>query len=127
MNPKVFRFGTVGLTATAIDFVSYTLLSLVLPTWSAKSIGFAIGTITGFFLNRAWAFRYRGPSSEAFLKYLLLYVATLFVNVLVNQSSLALLVDVEGAKFIAFTVATLVTATINYLVINKFIFNSEAK
>jgi putative flippase GtrA len=123
----MFRFGTVGLAATAIDFVSYTLLSLLLPSWIAKSIGFATGTITGFFLNRAWAFRYRGPLSEALIKYLLLYVASLFVNVLVNQTFLILLFNMEGAKFIAFTVATLVTATINYLFINNFMFNSGTK
>lgn len=127
MNDKVFRFGVVGFSATAIDFVAYTLLSLVVPTWIAKSIGFATGTITGFLLNRAWAFRYKGPSSAALLRYLLLYIATLFVNVFVNQLMLAVLASLAGVKFISFAAATLVSATINYFVMNKYIFVSEAK
>ena len=127
MKYKIFRFGAVGLSGTAVDFVAYTLLSIVAPTWIAKSIGFATGTITGFFLNRAWTFRYKGPSSEALLRYVLLYVATLVINVFINQSLLALLFSVAGAQFIAFTAATAVTATINFLFINKYIFKSEVK
>jgi putative flippase GtrA len=52
------KFGIVGVSNTLLTFVVYTLLLKVFGVWylGASAIGFVIGAINGFVLNRRWTF-----------------------------------------------------------------------
>jgi putative flippase GtrA len=53
------KFGIVGISNTLIAFSVYTILLKVFGVWyvAASGIGFAVGAINGFLLNRRWTFR----------------------------------------------------------------------
>jgi putative flippase GtrA len=53
------KFGIVGISNTLLAFAVYTLLLKVFGVWylAASAIGFAVGAVNGFLLNRRWTFR----------------------------------------------------------------------
>jgi putative flippase GtrA len=53
------KFGIVGVSNTLLTFAVYTLLLKVFGVWylAASAIGFVVGTINSFLLNRRWTFR----------------------------------------------------------------------
>jgi putative flippase GtrA len=63
LNVKVvvqfLKFGTVGVSNTLLAFATYTVLLKVFGVWyvAASGIGFAVGAVNGFLLNRRWTFR----------------------------------------------------------------------
>jgi putative flippase GtrA len=56
---QFIKFGTVGVSNTLLTFAVYTLLLKVVGVWyiAASAIGFAVGAVNGFLLNRRWTFR----------------------------------------------------------------------
>jgi putative flippase GtrA len=56
---QFLKFGIVGISNTLLTFAVYTLLLKVFGVWylAASAIGFAVGTINSFLLNRRWTFR----------------------------------------------------------------------
>jgi len=63
LNLKVvvqfLKFGIVGVSNTLIAFAVYTILLKGFGVWYilASGIGFVIGAVNGFLLNRRWTFR----------------------------------------------------------------------
>jgi len=53
------KFGVVGISNTLLTLIVYTLLLKVFGVWylAASAIGFILGAINGFLLNRRWTFR----------------------------------------------------------------------
>jgi putative flippase GtrA len=53
------KFGTVGVSNTLLTFAVYTLLLKVFGVWylASSAIGFVVGAVNGFLLNRRWTFR----------------------------------------------------------------------
>jgi putative flippase GtrA len=53
------KFGIVGVSNTVLSLVVYTVLLKGFGMWylAASAIGFAVGTVNGFLLNRRWTFR----------------------------------------------------------------------
>jgi len=53
------KFGIVGISNTLLTFAVYTLLLKVFGVWylAAAAIGFCVGAVNGFLLNRRWTFR----------------------------------------------------------------------
>lgn len=56
---QFLKFGIVGVSNTLIAFAIYTLLLKGFGVWyiAASGIGFTVGAINGFLLNRRWTFR----------------------------------------------------------------------
>src|ERR1700742_5090893 len=52
------KFGIVGVSNTVLAFAIYTLLLKVFGVWylAASAIGFVVGAVNGFLLNRRWTF-----------------------------------------------------------------------
>jgi putative flippase GtrA len=52
------KFGIVGVSNTLLFFAVYTLLLKGFDVWylAASGIGFVVGAINGFLLNRRWTF-----------------------------------------------------------------------
>jgi putative flippase GtrA len=53
------KFGIVGVSNTVLSFAVYALLLKVFGVWyvAASAIGFAVGAVNGFLLNRRWTFK----------------------------------------------------------------------
>jgi len=65
---QLVRFGLVGVTNTALTLAAYSaLVALETPVALAGGVGWGIGAVNGFVLNRAWTFRgsARGALSAA--------------------------------------------------------------
>ena len=56
---QFLKFGVVGVSNTLLTFAVYGLLLKVFGVWylAASAIGFAVGAVNGFLLNRRWTFR----------------------------------------------------------------------
>jgi putative flippase GtrA len=56
---QLVKFGIVGVSNTLLTFAIYTVLLKVFGVWylAASAIGFAVGAVNGFLLNRRWTFR----------------------------------------------------------------------
>ncbi len=118
------RFLLVGSTTVLVDFATYTLcLALDLPIDPAKGIGFIAGTFFAYLANRFWTFEATAVTGR-FLRFLLLYLITLAINVGVN----AAVVGVVGTSTIglgfAFVVATGVSASLNFLGMKFIVFRA---
>lgn len=60
------KFGIVGVSNTLLFFAIYTVLLKGFGVWylAASAIGFTVGAVNGFLLNRRWTFR--GHVGDAF-------------------------------------------------------------
>ncbi len=60
------KFGIVGISNTLLTFAVYTLLLKGFGVWyiAASAIGFVVGAVNGFLLNRRWTFS--GHVGDAF-------------------------------------------------------------
>ena len=56
---QFLKFGIVGVSNTLIAFAVYTVLLKGFDVWYilASGIGFVVGAVNGFLLNRRWTFR----------------------------------------------------------------------
>src|SRR5580658_3862192 len=56
---QFIKFGIVGVSNTLLTLVVYTVLLKVFGVWylAASGIGFVVGAVNGFLLNRRWTFR----------------------------------------------------------------------
>jgi putative flippase GtrA len=56
---QFLKFGIVGVSNTLIAFAVYTILLKGFGVWYilASGIGFVVGAVNGFLLNRRWTFR----------------------------------------------------------------------
>lgn len=128
MKFKVARFAVVGILATAVDLVIYSLSLYFSDSnyWLAKSLGFLAGTVFGFLINRSWTFSDKGHFMKSISKYIALYSGTLLINVTANSLVILSLGSSFLGKSIAFLSATALSATINYIVMKRFIF-TDAK
>jgi putative flippase GtrA len=56
---QFLKFGLVGVSNTLIAFAVYTILLKGFDVWYilASGIGFVVGAVNGFLLNRRWTFR----------------------------------------------------------------------
>ena len=55
---QLVRFGLVGAPNTALTLAAYSaLVALGTPVALAAAIGWGVGAVNGFVLNRAWTFR----------------------------------------------------------------------
>jgi putative flippase GtrA len=116
------RFVVVGGVAAVVDYGSYRLLLLLdLPIDPAKAIGFVLGTTLSYLLNRSWTF---GAAGRAHVvgRFVVLYGATLAVNVAVNAVGVRLLDGVTGRITIAWLVAQGVASTLNFVGMRYFVF-----
>ena len=87
------RFLVVGGLSTIVNYSSfYYLLSQM--RWGyihSASLGFLLGVLVGYYLNKAWTFGVEEANAFVFLKYLSVYIASL----------------ISGMTFLYFQVETL--------------------
>lgn len=112
LKKQIKMFLVAGFSAVATDMSVYYLLFTFLDHSSAKAISFISGTVVAYILNKYLTFEQKRKSYSEMLRFGILYVTTLGVNVAVNKVSLILL---SGWIFIAFLLATGTSTVLNFL------------
>tara|TARA_B100001250_G_scaffold409091_1_gene432731 strand:- start:14080 stop:14475 length:396 start_codon:yes stop_codon:yes gene_type:complete len=109
---QISRFSVAGLSAVAVDFLSYYLLINYLSYDISKTLSFVIGAVVAYVINKFWTFEKNNLSFKELVKFALLYTFSLIVNVYMNK----LFLDItNNTIIIAFFVATGSSALINFI------------
>ena len=124
-NKELLKYIFVGLSTVLIDFLIYKLLIKFIVIYLAKTISFLSGTLFSYQLNRTWTFKSGKTKLSQFIKYLIIHITSLVLNVFINS----LLLNTFSKNYflsyeVSFFIATLTSAIYNYLFIKKFIFNN---
>ena len=124
-NKELIKYIFVGLSTVLIDFLIYKLLIKFIVIYLAKTISFLSGTLFSYQLNRTWTFKSGKKTLSQFIKYLIIHITSLLLNVFINS----LLLNKFSKNYflsyeVSFFIATLTSAIYNYLFIKKFIFNN---
>ena len=124
-NKELLKYIFVGLSTVLIDFLIYKFLIKFIVIYLAKTISFLSGTFFSYQLNRTWTFKSGEKTLSQFIKYLIIHITSLVLNVFINS----LLLNTFSKNYflsyeVSFLIATLTSATYNFLFIKKFIFNN---
>ena len=124
-NKELLKYIFVGLSTVLIDFLIYKFLIKFIVIYLAKTISFLSGTFFSYQLNRTWTFRSGKKTLSQFIKYLIIHITSLVLNVFINS----LLLNTFSKNYFlsyefSFLIATLTSATYNFLFIKIFIFNN---
>ena len=124
-NEELLKYIFVGLSTVLIDFLIYKFLIKFIVIYLAKTISFLSGTFFSYQLNRTWTFKSGEKTLSQFLKYLIVHITSLVLNVFINS----LLLNTFSKNYflsyeVCFLIATLTSATYNFLFIKIFIFNN---
>lgn len=112
LKKEFLRFTIAGICAVVTDLIVYFILLKILPPNFAKGISFLLGTIIAYFINKFWTFEKMEKSIKEIIRFGVLYLSTLIVNVGVNEITL----NLSNDKFIiAFLVATGFSAILNFV------------
>ncbi len=111
----------VGIVGTGLDFIAFSLcLGLGLDSVGSRGVGYFVGTLWAYFLNRGWVF---GSSSRwsTFIPFTLTYLAS---------GSIAVFLQALGPKgpeplplvIWIYALSVLTAAALNYLSLRFFVF-----
>jgi len=121
---EITIFLVVGSLTVLIDFLGYrSLLALnLLSIDFAKGTGFLLGTIFAYCANRFWTFGHQKHQNSSIWRFMLLYVATLGTNVVINRIVLEWIGNATFHIQVAFLAATAVSACLNFIGMKWFVF-----
>ena len=124
-NKELLKYIFVGLSTVLIDFLIYKFLIKFIVIYLSKTISFLSGTFFSYQLNRTWTFKSGKTKLSQFIKYLIIHITSLVLNVFINS----LLLNTFSKNYflsyeVSFLIATLISATYNFLFIKIFIFNN---
>ena len=111
LKKELKRFLIAGLSAVGTDFMTYYIMLNFLHHDIAKILSFILGTIVAFIANKYWTFKRYKKSHKQILQFIILYSATLFVNVMINRSVL----DFTELVFLALLIATGASTILNFV------------
>jgi putative flippase GtrA len=125
-SKEVRYFLIVGLLTVLIDYLVYSLSrKLIISTSQSKAFGFISGTIFAFLVNRSITFKNYDNIWGHLYKFLILYSGTLFINITINNNLLNWLNHFQYKVQLSFVIATLISATINYIGMKYFVFYTK--
>jgi putative flippase GtrA len=112
---QFIKFGIVGVSNTVLAFAIYTLLLKVFGVWylAASAIGFIVGAVNGFLLNRRWTFAGHVGDSLTPVRWGVVQGCGLALN----EGLLFLFVDgADVEKLLGQALATVVVTVLTFLV-----------
>ena len=119
------KFGIVGVSNTLLTFAVYTVLLKAFGVWylAASAIGFGVGTVNSFLLNRRWTFR--GHVGDAFTP--VRWAVVQCGGLAVNEGLLYLFVhDARVEKLLAQALATGVVTVSTFFANRAWTFRAHA-
>jgi putative flippase GtrA len=123
LDREIKMFLVAGFSAVATDMSVYYLLYGFLDHSPAKAISFISGSLVAYILNKFFTFEQKEKSYSEMVRFAMLYLTTLGVNVAVNKVSLILF---SGFVFVAFLLATVTSTVLNFLGQKFWVFKEQA-
>ena len=113
LSKEFILFALVGVSNTVINFIVYTILvTISMPYLLANVIGYGVGMINSYLLNKYFVFQKKEGDSSVFLKFVLVNIIT----VTVHSILLYFFVSIFGwHKIYSQAFVTIITLVINYL------------
>lgn len=113
LRGQFIRFAVVGGICTTVSYVIFIVLTKLTQTnyLVASTIGFLAGIITGFYINKNWTFAKEDSNKNYFLKYFLVYLFSLAVNLLILKY---LVENYQVSQMVAQVIATGFTVFSNF-------------
>jgi len=88
---QLLRFVTVGISNTALTSIAYAgLVRVGTPYLLAGAIGYLLGGVNSFLLNRRWTFSHRGRMLPAATRYAVITALGVGVNLLALRVAVGL-------------------------------------
>jgi putative flippase GtrA len=115
MLVQFVKFVIVGVSNTLLAFTIYTVLLKVFGVWylGASAIGFVVGAVNGFLLNRRWTFAGHVGDSLTPVRWGIVQGCGLVLN----EGLLYLFVDgADIEKLLGQALATVIVTVITFLV-----------
>lgn len=121
----LFRYGVVGLTTNLLGYLVYLAVTGAgVPPKTTVSLLYPVGVAIGFFGNRHFTFKHRGPMASAVLRYLLAHGA----GYLLDIGLLYVFVDLMGYPHAVIqAVAIFVVAGFLFIAFRFFVFPAAAE
>ena len=124
IKPQLLKFLFTGLVSTLINYSSFYLFLIFfnLAVLSSSALGYCVGLICGYQLNKQWTFGIKGEVNWIlFLKYLLTYLLSLVVGLMI----LEYLVNILNINPLLANLITIIQTTItNFIIIKFFVFKA---
>ena len=113
LSKEFILFALVGVSNTVINFIVYTILVFFsMPYLLANVIGYGVGMINSYLLNKYFVFQKKEGDSSVFLKFVLVNIIT----VTVHSILLYFFVSIFGwHKIYSQAFVTIITLVLNYL------------
>lgn len=112
------RFIIVGILATAIHYVIYILLNLVIISWLAYSIGYGISFLCNFYLSSKYTFK-----SKASIKKGIGFGISHAINYLIHITLLSVFIKIGINEDLAPIPVFAIAIPINFILV-RFVFKS---
>jgi putative flippase GtrA len=122
---QFMKFGIVGVWNTLLTFALYTLLVKVFGVWyvAASAIGFGVGAVNSFLLNRRWTFREHVGDALTPVRWFVVQGNGLAVN----TGLVYLFVDGAGLdKLVGQAFATVIVTVLAFMVNRAWTFRTSA-
>lgn len=115
LDRQFARFLLVGLSNTVLSFVAYRLLLAVgTPYVIAAALGFSVGAVNGYVLNRRWTFAARDTTRAR-----VVYVAVQVAGAVSTSLLVLLLVGGLGVNKVAAYVVAIPPVTVSTFTANR--------
>jgi len=115
------KFLFAGLAAVGTDLLVYYLLLNLLSTEMSKGISFIIGSVVAFVINKYWTFEKPEKSYKEMIRFGVLYLTTLGLNVMTNK----IVLDYTDIVLVSFIVATGISTILNFVGQKWWVFNKQ--
>ena len=123
---QIKRFTIVGIFAVLIDLLFYKFFLLFSLPVISKSISFFIGSLYSYFANMLFTFKLKNNSLNQFLKFIIIYSLSLFINVWINSLVLTKLsFPSKNGIYFAFLIAVICSASFNFFCIRNYVFSKN--
>lgn len=120
---EILKFLVGGGSAVFVDFILYMLLKAYIGISVAKTISYISGAAVGFAINKFWTFESKTFRICEIYRYIVLYICSACVNILINKMVLAYI----PAAFFAFLCATGTSTVLNFLGQKFFVFRGGCR
>lgn len=128
-DSQLVRFILVGGVSAIVDLGTTVILKFVFGQSNevAKAVGFVLGTLTAYFINRRWTFK-ATASTKRFVTTMVTYLITFVVQTRLFHWSIPWFEKLDVNEFwvtvFAFVLAQGVATIINFLIQKFLIFRS---